>query len=36
MLVFFVVLVFLAGRIFSSDKVLTMKLSWKKKKKPSY
>jgi ABC-2 type transport system permease protein len=36
MLAFFGVLVYLAGRIFSSDKVLTMKLSWKKKKKPSY
>lgn len=33
MLAFFVVLVILAGKIFSSDKVLTMKLSWKKKKK---
>jgi ABC-2 type transport system permease protein len=34
MLAFFLVLVFLAGKIFSSDKVLTMKLSLKKKKKP--
>ncbi len=33
MLVFFLILVFLAGKIFSSDKVLTMKLSLKKKKK---
>ncbi len=29
---FFIVLVILAGRIFSSDKVLTMKLRWKKKR----
>jgi ABC-2 type transport system permease protein len=36
MLAFFLVLVFLAGKIFSSDKVLTMKLSWKKKKKPNF
>jgi ABC-2 type transport system permease protein len=33
MLAFFIVLVILAGKIFSSDKVLTMKLRWKKKKK---
>jgi ABC-2 type transport system permease protein len=33
MLAFFSILVVLAGKIFSSDKVLTMKLSWKKKKK---
>lgn len=33
MLAFFLILVFLAGKIFSSDKVLTMKLSLKKKKK---
>ena len=32
MLVFFGVLVVLAGKIFSSDKVLTMKLRWGKKK----
>ena len=32
MAAFFTVLVILAGRIFSSDKVLTMKLRWGKKK----
>jgi ABC-2 type transport system permease protein len=32
MAAFFTVLVVLAGRIFSSDKVLTMKLRWGKKK----
>jgi ABC-2 type transport system permease protein len=32
MAAFFIVLVFIAGRIFSSDKVLTMKLRWGKKK----
>jgi ABC-2 type transport system permease protein len=32
MVLFFTVLVVLAGRIFSSDKVLTMKLRWGKKK----
>jgi ABC-2 type transport system permease protein len=32
MLAFFTVLVIIAGRIFSSDKVLTMKLRWGKKK----
>ncbi len=32
MIAFFTVLVILAGRIFSSDKVLTMKLRWGKKK----
>ena len=31
MAVFFGVLVVIAGRIFSTDKVLTMKLRWKKK-----
>jgi ABC-2 type transport system permease protein len=36
MVAFVGVLVYLAGRIFSSDKVLTMKLNWKKKKKPAF
>lgn len=32
MLVFFAVLVFIAARIFSTDKVLTMKLRWRRKR----
>jgi ABC-2 type transport system permease protein len=32
MLILFVVLVVVAARIFSTDKVLTMKLRWGKKK----
>jgi ABC-2 type transport system permease protein len=32
MAVVFAVLVFLAARIFSTDRVLTMKLRWRKKK----
>ena len=32
MLAFFIILVVIAGRIFSTDKVLTMKLRWRKKK----
>jgi ABC-2 type transport system permease protein len=32
MLVVFIVLIFIAARIFSTDKVLTMKLKFRKKK----
>jgi hypothetical protein len=32
MLIFFAVLIFIAARIFSTDKVLTMKLRFRRKK----